>query len=488
MGNDFSSDLKSIVGQENVSEDKETLESYSGDMSFAPRRCPDAVAYPAVREEVQEIVKWANKNKTPLIPISSGAPHFRGDTVPQEGGVVVDLSRMNKVMRINRRNRVMVIEPGVTYTQIQDELKKEGLRLITPLKPRKSKSVLGSVLEREPCIAPRYHWDISDPLCCMEVVFGSGDFFRTGEAAGPGGLEAQWKIGGAQKFPSGPHQLDYHRLVQGSQGTMGIATWASIKCELLPKAEKLYFIPADKLDDLIDFTYQIVRLTLGEEIFIVNRAALASLMGKTETEIRDMQESLPAWSVVHCINGFERHPEERVAYQEQDMLEAAQKCGVNPVTALNGLGSGETLKSIRSISDDPYWKFGGKGGCQEIFFVTTLDESSGYLKVMSDVCERVGYSFNDIGVYIQPIVQGTSCHMEFQIPCNPDDEAEAKKVKTLFTQASKALLKEGAFFSRPYPGWAYDVYQSRSDIVTPLKKVKSVFDPNNIMNPGKLCF
>lgn len=488
MANEFLNGLESIFGSGKVSAEAETLGSYSGDMSFIPRRKPDAVVWPDNREQVQELVKWANKTSTPLIPVSSGAPHFRGDTIPHEGGVIVDLSNMKKVVRINKRNRVMVIEPGVTFKEIQPELAKHGLRIITPLMPRSTKSVIGSVLEREPCLGPRYHWDVSDPMCCMEVVFGTGDFFRTGEAAGPGGLEAQWKIGGAQKFPSGPHQLDYHRLVQGAQGTLGIATWASIKCELLPRAQKLFFVPGQTLEELIEFTYQIVRLTLGEEVFIANSATIASLIGKTAEEIEALQQTLPAWTVIHCLNGFERHPDERIAYQELDMLETGQKCGVKPVTGLNGLGSGKMLKTINSISEDPYWKLTRKGGCHDIFFITTLDKSSKYLKVMHNAALAAGYPVNDIGVYLQPVVQGTSCHMEFQLPYNPENEAEAARAKTLFTSMSKALMKEGAFFSRPYPGWAYDVYRSRADIVPPLKKVKSVFDPNNIMNPGKLCF
>ena len=99
----------------------------------------------------RRIVVWANQTKTPLVPVSSGEPHFRGDTVPSvPEAVIVDLRRMDKIIRIDRRNRMVIIEPGVTYTQLQPALAEQGLRLSTPLLPRQSKSVIASLLEREP--------------------------------------------------------------------------------------------------------------------------------------------------------------------------------------------------------------------------------------------------------------------------------------------------------------------------------------------------
>ena len=149
-------ELVAIVGDVNVSDTPEVLESYSRDESFVRQMKPQFVARPQNVDEVQEIVKWANRTGTPLIPVSSGQPHFRGDTIPTRGGVVVDLSRMKRIVRINRRNRVAMIEPGVTFAELQSELKKEGMRLPMSLCPRSSKSVIGSCLEREPTVIPKY--------------------------------------------------------------------------------------------------------------------------------------------------------------------------------------------------------------------------------------------------------------------------------------------------------------------------------------------
>ena len=150
--------LVEIVGSENVFDDPETLEKYSSDYSFVPPRKPMWVVKPGSSDEVQKIVNAANEYKIPLVPCSSGPPRFRGDTVPVLGGsAVIDLSRMNEIITINRRNKIVAVEPGVTFEQLVPKLKKHGLRLYMPLLPRRTKSALTSALEREPILMPRYH-------------------------------------------------------------------------------------------------------------------------------------------------------------------------------------------------------------------------------------------------------------------------------------------------------------------------------------------
>src|SRR5512136_594085 len=134
---DKKGDLAKIVGGQNVLNDPETLEAYSKDESFARPRRPLFVVKPQNVDEVQRIVRWANQTGTPLVPVSSGPPHFYGDTIPTAAGaVVVDLSRMKRIIKIDPKNRMTMIEPGVTYKELQPELLKHGLRLTTPLLPR----------------------------------------------------------------------------------------------------------------------------------------------------------------------------------------------------------------------------------------------------------------------------------------------------------------------------------------------------------------
>jgi FAD/FMN-containing dehydrogenase len=483
-------DLSNIVGREWVSTEADLLTAYSTDNSFVPPGMPQCVVKPGSLEEVQETVQWANRMKSPLVPVSSGGPRVRGDTIPGKGGVVVDLGRMQQVIRVDRKNRVVVIEPGVTFAQLSSELNEQGLRLAGPLLPRANKSVVASVLEREPTLMPRYHWDISDPLCCMEVVFGSGDVFRTGEAAGPGGLEGQWAIGGAQKFPLGPHQVDYHRLVQGAQGTMGVVTWATIKCELVPELRKPFFVAAQRLEDLCAFAYELTKQGYGDELFLANRVQLAGMLKETglHDDFAQTLESLPRWVLVFCLSGGRWFADEQLEYLERDLKRIAQGHGQTLLNAVGKATASHVLALLGKPSGEPYWKYNVRGGFREIFFVSTLDRFPALLEVVHRVAQESGFARDQIGVYVQPIVQGTSCHCEFDIYFDPKEEKEVSKAKGLFEQASGRLIEQGAFFSRPYPAWADQVYASRGQFVSSLKKVKSVFDPNHVMNPGKLCF
>jgi FAD/FMN-containing dehydrogenase len=477
-------ELAGIVSPENVFDDLKILDACSRDMSFARPLKPLAVVKPGNSDEVRAIVRWANETRTPLVPVSSGPPHFHGDTVPSAPGtVIVDLSGMNRIIRINRRNRITIIEPGVTYTQLQPELAREGLRLSTPLLPRANKSVIASLLERQPTLVPRYQFAILDPLRCIEVVWGDGNQFRTGEAGMQVSLEESWGRHFAQVTPRGPGQTDFYKFVSAAQGSMGIVTWASLKCEVLPELHKLFFVPSRKLDDLIDLAYRLLRFRFGDELLLLNGSNLASILGDGA-----LREELPPWVMLVGIAGRSVLPQERVEFQEKDIREIARGFGLQLLPAVPGARGVEVLEAILNPSREPYWKLAGKGGCQDIFFVTTLDKTPEFVRTTYALAEALDYSCPDIGVYLQPVHQGTSCHCEFNLPFNLDNKAEVAKMKELYARASEELLKQGAFFSRPYGIWADMAYSRDAQTTTALKKIKEIFDPNNVMNPGKLCF
>jgi FAD/FMN-containing dehydrogenase len=481
--------LTKIVDGKSILDSEEVLEEYSRDNSFAPRVRPKCLVKLKNADEVQALVKWANESLTPLVPVSSGGPHFRGDTVPSTGGaVVVDLSEMKKVVRIDRRNRVAMVEPGITFSELIPQLEKEGLRLNMPLLPRGNKSVIGSMLEREPVIIPLSQWDAIDPLTCIEVIFGTGDMFRTGSAAGPGTLEEQWKSGQAQVNPMGPGQTDFARVVQGAQGTMGIVTWSTIRCEAMPTLQKPFLVGCNKYEKLAELVYKLMWLKAGDECFILNGTDLAAILAKTPAEYNNLRDALPSWVLFFSLSGYEYYPEERVAYQEEQMAEAAQRLGLEPTNAVSGVSAYEVLRLVAAPSEEPYWKLRYKGGCQDLFFLTTLDRVQKLIDVMYDQVEQSGYSSADLGIYVQPMVQGTSCHCEFNLYYDPANEKEAARVRELYTKAAEALMNAGAFFSRPYGAIADMAYRRDGETTAALRKVKQIFDPNNIMNSGKLCF
>jgi FAD/FMN-containing dehydrogenase len=482
--------LVKIVGTGALSYAPATLDAYSSDISFANTVRPVCVVKPKNAADIQKIVKLANKTQTPLVPVSSGPPHFRGDTVPGTGGaVIVDLSKMKKIINVDRARRVAMVEPGVTFGELITAAAKEGIRLNMPLLPRKTKTVVGSLLEREPVIMPKYQWDISDPLACVEVIFGSGDEFRTGQAAGPGTVKEQWAVGGVQKAPYGPGVASWHRIIQGSQGTMGIVTWASMRCELLPSLEEPFVVGASNPDTLLELASWLIRLRMVNECFILNNTSLAAIFTKKwPKDYQALKDTLPAWVLFYCVAGYEYFPEERVSSYIKDITNITQRLGVEAVKSAGGVSANEILKAVQQPSSEPYWKLRYKGACQDVLFLTINDKLTGQIDVMNEVAEKAGYPVSDIGVYIQPIVQGTGCHCEFNLFYDPANSSEASRVRELSNAAVKALIAQGAFFSRPYGESAGTVLNRDAATVAVLTKLKKMFDPNNIMNPGKVCF
>jgi FAD/FMN-containing dehydrogenase len=468
--------LINLVGTERVSDRQDILDQYSGPIS------PQLVVWPNFTDEVLEIVKWANANSVALIPVSSGKPRRRGASLPKRNdSIVVDLSRMKRIIRIDRKNKVVMLEPGVTFSELTPALKKHGLRPLMPFLPKASKSVLASCLDREPITIPRFHWDSSDPLLCTETVFGSGEILRTGSAAGPGSLEEQWASGQAQKNPQGPSQFDPFRIIQGSQGAIGITTWISMKCEFLPEKHNVLLAGAEDLEDLEAFNYQLLRRRLADEHFILNRTCLNAALG--------WNEKLPPWILVIGLSGHGILAKEEIEYRTGDTMDIAKEKDIDLSDSLEHLKAEDVKSLLNRPSTEPYWKFFSKGSCSEVLFSTTLDQVPRLYSLFLRTANNIGFPSDQIGVYIQPVVQGVNTHCSFDLYFNPDNAKDIKNARQLLKEGQQQLLDQGAFFSRPYGEITDSVFEKASpEMVEALRSVKKIFDPNNVLNPGTLCF
>lgn len=485
----FKDRFTGIVKPENIVSAPAVLEEYSKDISFTARNKPLLVIYPENKDEVQGIVRLVNESRIPLVPISSGPPRFHGDTVPSQGGVIVDLSKMKRIISIDPINRCAMVESGVTYGELIPELKKHGLKLNIPLLPRASKSVVTSRLEREPNLIPKYQYDFIDPLLTLEVVYGTGDDLRTGSASGPGPLET---IKADKVNPWGPGMIDYFRFLSGAQGTMGLVTWAMTKAEVLPSIQKLFFIPVEDVRILTSPIIRLLKKRVVDECLALNNVNLAAILAEDWPEdFRELKANLSNWTIIVCVAGYQRRPEERVSIMDKYLMDICKDIGLNPQATLRGAeGKENTILELLSgpWGKEPYWKLRYKGSCHDIFFLTTLSQVPKFIELMKEIVARYNYPGEDIGCYLQPMVQGHGCHLEFNIPCDEYNAEEVTEAKKLFMDASETLMKNGAFFSRPYGYWADMVYSRYTEGVTSLKKLKGIFDPNNILNPGKLCF
>jgi hypothetical protein len=170
------------------------------------------------------------------------------------------------------------------------------------------------------------------------------------------------------------------------------------------------------------------------------------------------------------------------------MQEIAQKTGLEPLSAIGKISASQLLSILQRPSDEPYWKVGSQGACEDIFFITTNDKVSGLVDTMKSLADAADYPASEMGIYFQPIVQNASCHLEFNLFYDPADLAQVSQVRELSRKATRVLMTRGAFFSRPYGENTNAIFSCHASTVEALKKVKSIFDPNNIMNPGKLWF
>ena len=476
--------LTQICGSKNVIEDPELLKDYSEDLGFLKGKIPKLLIRASKTKQIIQILKLANLSKLSLVPVSSSSKlKHHGDTIPRkENSIIIDLTEMNKILSIDKKNRVVMIEPGVTFEQLIPKLNKKGLRLLTPLYPTGSKSVLTSALEREPITIPRYHWDSSDPLLCTEVVFGTGDLFRTGTAAGPGTLSQQKKMGRAQVNPMGPTQFSPFRVIQGAQGSLGIVTWASLKLELTPTIQEVFHYQSNNIEELLDFQQHLAKFRLCDETFIMNRLNLASILKNTREEIATFSESLLEWNLIYVLSGRGDLATNKLDYLEGDVNEIKIQANFENLKASKLINNEEFLRSINSFTSKP-WRLRFKDRFQDIFFISKLENIPRYIK-------QIDVKFpKNLGVYVQPINQGTSYHCEFDYYYDDDSKVEIDELKKVFDDIRVKLMENGAFFNRPYGSWSKEVFKHQSDQTKiALKKVKKIFDPNNVLNPGVLCF
>ena len=449
---------------------------------------PSRAVRPRNIEELIGLVRLARDSGFGLVPVSSAPPHCKGGTICNAPHIIVDLSRWVNCDTIDRRNRVCRIEPGVTYGELLTAIEPLGMTVSMPLAPRSGKSVLAAAMDREPSTWPNKQWDISDPVCSTEFIFGSGDIFRTGAAAGPGSLEKQRAVGGAQKSPMGPSQTDFHRVLQGAQGSMGIVTWITIRAEIKPTVEEPRVIGAEDVAKLIPFIYDVQRPWLGEHSFILNRTALAMLVGEDAEATGKLQKAFPRFVCLQNIAGFDRMPGERVDYQLQDIGEIARRRGLNLDTFAGPVTARELLRIATRPCGARDWRHRRKGHCLSVFFLTTLDRVPRFIGLFNEVAAGRKIEEENLGIYVQPVVQNHACHIEFMVPMNPLDFAETGPMAMLMEEVVNKLADGGAFFSRPYGAAVGAAFMRNAQNMDVLKKIKTIFDPASIMNPGKFGF
>lgn len=483
----FREQLANVVGSENVITDAKSLKEYSRDQSFVQPAIPLCVVRPKTSDEVQSIVKICNYHKIPLTPYTTGCNN-QGAAIPALGGIIIDVSRINKVLEIDPVSRNAHIEVGVTFEQLLDAAEKTktefspyGLRPAVPVELPVSASVLVSLLEYNPTWTwSRYAGDENEILTIPRLVLPTGEVMKTGLAAIPFVKKPIMDVAGVPA-------TFVNKIFFGAQGTFGIALEAWVKLMSRREVNKVFFWSLNKPEEAFNLIREIKWLRYGFELFMINKMELALMLAENlAEEIAGLRDALPSWTLVLILRGRA----DEVEYQEEDLKELAAKLGMKILTEIPGVAEANE-KIILNVEYPQGWKKTAryKGARNVIPFITPQKRISMFNEAIFTLSKKYQYPVENIGCLAIPAYQEPGIiHYQYSFARDPNDAEETERVKEMFYEASESLIHLGAFFSRPYGRWAEMVYARAGTYHTIIKEFKQIIDPNNIMNPGKLLF
>ncbi|KAL1992451.1 hypothetical protein VTN49DRAFT_4483 [Thermomyces lanuginosus] len=294
-------ELKQLLGPEHVVINDKPLEdgwylehpnTHDAFHLFDPNdTVSSAAVYPGSTEDVVTIVKWANRYEIPLWPISMGRNLGYGGAAPRvRGSIVVDLGkRMNRVLNIDPEQCSCLVEPGVSYYKLYEEVKKSGYPLMIDPPDLGGGSVLGNAIDRGVGYTPM--GDHFANHCGLEVVTPTGEVIRTGMGALPGQNGADNPTWQAFQYGYGPY-------VDGifSQSNFGIVT--KMGMWLMPETESLTFMatfPRDEdFEDIIEIIRGLmVRRIMGNVPQLRHVIQELAVTGKNRKEFYDGQGQMP---------------------------------------------------------------------------------------------------------------------------------------------------------------------------------------------------
>lgn len=248
--------LEDIVGSDFATNRSEDLYIYSQDPGASLPRDVDFVVMPGTSMEVQEIVKLANQEKIPIVPMGGGIT-LSGLIIPVKGGIVLDMKRMNQILEINRFSQYAVIEAGVTTGQILSHLNENYPDLQPPIPDAPpSATVAGNVLIHGSGYLSQRYGGHGAMINGLEVVLANGDICKLGSCA----VSDYW-------FDRGPIP-DFIGLFISAFGTMGVITKLSIQLFPKPKVRDIIFGLLNNPKDLPDLLLKITATGYAEDILL----------------------------------------------------------------------------------------------------------------------------------------------------------------------------------------------------------------------------
>ncbi len=456
-------ELVEIVGRKNVINNTEKLENYSHDEIPMEQygHMPEVVITPKTTEEIVKIVKLANRELIPITPRGAGSG-LSGGAIPVYGGIVVSMEKMNRILEIDYKNMMVVLEPGVITNEINERVAEKGLFFAGYPMSVETCYIGGNVAENAGGGKAVKYSVTGHYVMGLEIVTPTGEIVELG--------------GKRVKDVTG---YDLKQLIIGSEGTLGIVTKIIIK--LLP-------LPTAKEDLLVLFTEVKSAIDMVSEIMTNTRIIPTSIefMDKlsVQTSCEYLNEHLPYQQVgAMLLIEVDGNKAEQVEIDAEAIGELCLNKGAIEVYVADNYTTQERVWSVRR-------------NIAEAFKVISPYQS------LEDVVVPIA-AIPDL----MPELERISKEYNIQIPCyghagdgnlhatlvkNPESsmeewyEVEDKALKEIY-QVTKKLGgtisgEHGIGIKRkPY----IEIVTSTTELEL-MRKIKKAFDPNNIMNPGKI--
>ncbi|MCD6320322.1 MAG: FAD-binding protein [Candidatus Desulfofervidaceae bacterium] len=442
--------LKKIVGKEYISVHQEDLLSYSYDATQVTS-LPEAVVFPGSTQEISAIMKLANQYQFPVLPRGAGSG-MSGGAVPIKGGVVLTMSRLNRILEIDERNMYVWVEPGVVTGDLQEAVAKKGLFYPPDPASLAFSTIGGNVAECAGGARAVKYGVTKDYVMALEVVLPTGKIIHTGHKT----------IKGVTGYNLTP-------LFIGSEGTLGIFTKILLRLLPLPPAKATLLLGLPQLELLPHLLNKFLRFPEPlTAIEFIDDLCIQCVENH-------FQLGLPAVEglLLLEVDGSEKVVEIIV----QQVLDMVKTSGVK-VIELAWAEKAKKLWEVRRAISPAVFQLGSKKSSHDI--VVPRAQILNMVKKIQALRQDYGLPvlcFGHIG--------DGNLHVNIMY-----DETEEVKAQTVTEKVIKAALILGGTISGEHgiglTKARFLSWEINQPTLKLMQQLKQALDPNNILNPGKI--
>jgi glycolate oxidase len=448
-------ELSVIVGSENILTEKQDLICYGYDatqMEFLP----DVVVHPANPEEVSKVLKLANRHGFPVFPRGAGSG-FTGGSLPKAGGVVLVVTRMNRILRIDTENLIAEVEPGVVTEQFQIAVEKLGLFYPPDPASLKFSTLGGNVAENAGGPRCVKYGVTRDFVMGLEVVLPTGEIIRTG-------TETYKAVVG----------YDMSRLLCGSEGTLGVITKIIFKLLPLPEAKKTMLT----IFDSIDGAAKAVSTIIGAKII----PTTLEFMDYATLQCVEKRFNLgipPEGRAVLLIEvDGDRDLIEKQAARIHDLI---KPLGLVQFRAAKDNAESEELWRVRRLVSPSLRDINPTKYNEDI--VVPRSKVPDVIRTIETIQQKYGIPIVNFG-------HAGDGNIHVNIMIDKDVPGMEEKAQGAIREVFQAALDlNGTMSGEHGVGLSKAPYielELSPDQIAAMKAIKHALDPNNILNPGKM--